>query len=149
VPDHEQGEFLPHESTALWGSGRELPLPRNPADHPHDALAAFLHARLEEEDGAAGAAWITHWRQPSAQAPSIVDDHDAQVAWFNERDTARHAANWGPLRVLDHVNARQLIIDAYEDAPEGSPQRKALRQALRFLSLPYASHPDWQPTWGM
>ncbi len=148
APGHERNEAGPTSSPMLWGSGREFPVPRNPEGRPHDELAAFLHARLEDEAGTAGAAWLTHWVHPSEQSWVIVDAHGEQVAQFNERDTARHAANWGPLTVLDHVDTRRLIIDAYEDAPKGSAQRKALRKVLCLLTWPYADYPDWQPAWG-
>jgi hypothetical protein len=148
APDHERHEVTADGSTVTWRTGREFPLPADPEGRSHDPIAAFLLARLEDESAIAAAAWITHWRQPAPEAESIVDDHDVQVAWFNERDTARHAAGWGPLRVLDHVSARRLVVDAYEDTPVGTAKWETLRQVLCLLSLPYADHPDWQPEWG-
>jgi hypothetical protein len=147
VPPHGRRDAEADRSNGLWGSGRELPLPRKREDRPHDALAAFLHARLEDEAATAAAPWLTHWQQPSPNDWIITDDHGEQVAHFKERDTARHAANWGPLAVLDHVHARLLIIDAYEEAPKGSEQRETLRRTLCMLTWPYADYPDWQPTW--
>lgn len=124
-----------------------FPLPRPADDHPHDALAAFLHARLAEEDTEAGGAWITHWRQPSSTALTVVDDHGEQVAQCKESGIARHMVRWNPLRVLDHVNACQILIDADENAPARSPERRASRSALCILTMPYADHPDWDPRW--
>jgi len=134
--------------TAQWSSGHVFPMPRHREDRSHDALAAFLHARLEEEDDIAGAAWITSWRRPSPSAWVVVDDHDEPVAQCKEAGVARHMATWNPLRVLDQVSARLLIIDAYEDAPARSPQRQALRRVLCMLTLPYAHHPEWDEAWG-
>lgn len=64
---------------------RRIRLVRNP-------LAAFLHARLDEEEGEAGAASITYWRQPSPNAWTSIDGHGERVVQRKERHIVHHVA---------------------------------------------------------
>jgi hypothetical protein len=100
-------------------------------------LAAFLTARLDEDEAAAresyyeGQRWITEeegvYRWP--------DDELVQMA--DRKADARHIARHDPARVLREVEAGRKLVTV----TEGS------RFLLKILAAIYSDHPDYRPEW--
>lgn len=111
----------------------------------HERLAAFLHARLDEDDeGTSGDG--TGWRHHPARSGIVIDDHDVQVlqTW---RHVADHLETWHPNRARANVNSRRLIVDLFEAAAAGSDRKTALREAVQALAMTHHDHPDYDPAW--
>ncbi|WP_148283125.1 MULTISPECIES: DUF6221 family protein [Kitasatospora] len=121
-------------------------LEARPHEHRrHDPLAAFLHARLQEdEEGTSGDG--TAWRHRPPRSGKVIDDHDVEVVqtW---RHVADHLETWHPNRGRTNIDSRRLIIDLSEVAPAGSESWAALREAVRALAMAYQNHPDYDPAW--
>lgn len=118
----------------------------NPEDRPHDAVVAFLHARLDEEEATAKAAWVTAWRHWPPRSQNVVDRHDQLVVACPEQGIADHIATWGPTAALTNMNSRRMVLDLYEEAPPG-PVREGLLNSVRALAMAYRDHPDYDPGW--
>ncbi|MFJ8475724.1 DUF6221 family protein [Kitasatospora sp. NPDC094011] len=111
----------------------------------HDPLAAFLHARLDEDkEGSSGDG--TSWRHHPARSGTVIDDHDVEVVqtW---RHVADHLQTWHPNRAWANINSRRLVVNLFEVAPAGSESRAALGEAVRALAMTYQGHPDYDPAW--
>ena len=111
----------------------------------HEPLAAFVHARIDEDaEGSSGDG--TGWRHRPARSGTVVDDHDVEVVqtW---RHVADHLETWNPNRVRAGIESRRLIVDLFEAAPAGSDHRAALREAVRALAMVYQGHRDFDPSW--
>ncbi|MFE2844803.1 DUF6221 family protein [Streptomyces scopuliridis] len=117
--------------------------PRNPDRRRHDPLAAFLHARLDEdEEGTDGDG--TSWRHHPPRSGTVIDDHDQPVL-HTRRDVATHLATWNPNHVRENLTSQRLIVDLYEAA--SGTAKEALHDAVRALAMTYWSHPDFDPSW--
>ncbi|MFD6280727.1 DUF6221 family protein [Streptomyces sp. NPDC060209] len=114
-------------------------------------LAAFLHARLDEQKAAALAAGGTgaDWQALGTGVYSTPLDEDAppdvttgpEVGGSDE-DAARaeHVALHDPARTLKEVEAkRQLIVFLRPDEVYG--------RSLRLLAAVYSDHPEYRPEW--
>jgi hypothetical protein len=99
-------------------------------------LVAFLRARLDEDEQvavAAGRKWS-----------------GIRVESYSEREP-EHVARHDPARVLAEVVAKRRIVAEYtlwSDNPGGEMREygyeEGLEFALRYLALPYASHPEYR-----
>ncbi|RCG26297.1 hypothetical protein DTL70_06785 [Streptomyces diacarni] len=134
--------YCPDDDPAL--GARRLTV--DPEDRPHEAVVAFLHARLGEEEATAGAAWITEWRHWPPRSQNVVDGHDELVVTCPERGIADHIATWGPTAALENADSRRMVLDLYEDAQPG-PAREGLLDAVRALAMAYRYHPDYDTAW--
>jgi hypothetical protein len=126
-------------------------------------LVAFLRGRLDEDEQTAQAAikpeemhpWgdVQLPRQPPEAWPDEVRGHLGGT-W------GEHCARHDPLRVLAEVQAKRGIIDGLQGdlaAATGLVPAEALGAGLgrefqamailRWLALPYASHPDYRAEW--
>lgn len=137
-----------------------------------DDLAAFLLARIAEDEVAALAATRNAWRVEDWSGLSggsanwmVVGDFDVGAAAFhvkNEPD-AVHIARHDPARVLVECAAKRGIVDEHQvtrrtpgytyllDPPcvtcgQVRPRRFPC-PTLRLLALPYADHPDYREEW--
>jgi hypothetical protein len=118
---------------------------RNPDRRQHEPLAAFVHARLDEDwEGTAGHG--TSWRHHPARSGTVIDDHDEAVV-HTSRDVADHLATWDPPHLWGNIESRRLIVDLFEAAPAGSNERKVLREAIQALAGAFQDHPDFDPAW--
>lgn len=118
---------------------------RSPSQRRHTALAAFVHARLDE-DIEATANHGTVWRHRPARSGRVIDDHDEEIVqtW---RYLADHLEQWNPNRVWANVESRRLIVDLFEAAATGSPDKTALGDAVKALAMAYRDHPEFDPAW--
>jgi hypothetical protein len=134
-------------------------------------LVAFLNARLDEDEQVAQAALgvnemanarrgrpVARWE--SRDDGSIWDTSDTPAirVRFTWRREAAHIARWDPARVLAEVDAKRRILAAYTgwvDRNAGpsladsvdAGQEYGLEEAVRYLTLPYADHPDYRSEW--
>jgi len=121
-----------------------------------DDLAAFLAARLDEDETIARAAGSCDW----------YDDIDDSVPLADERN---HAWRFAPARVLREVAAKRAILAAhrahrYEGPYPSTPtctvcitERKGYQEewdddewpcaTLRHLAAVYSDHPGYRQEW--
>lgn len=138
-----------------------------------DGIAAFLAARLDEEEAAAKGALAGPWhidRHPM-QGLRIMDGPGLVVTWtpgFYERGDAdaEHIARHDPPRVLRDVAADRALLDLYErakryrdqvfaqpgprsvsDEMRAVTQMLALEQVLRLRAAVWSDHPDYRSEW--
>ena len=119
---------------------------RNPDTGMHEAVVAFVHSRLDEEEATAGAAGLTPWRHWPARSQNVVDGHDQLVVACPLRDIADQVATWGPTPVLASTESRRTVLGLFEQTPPG-PVREAMLGAVRALAMAYQEHPEYDPTW--
>jgi Family of unknown function (DUF6221) len=121
-----------------------------------EELAAFLKARLDEDEIRARAA-LGEW-----------DDEAARYEWEDlPADSYVHARNHDPARVLREAEAKGAILADYQvaaqspyDLPEGvhdgrdDSERLAdeaimdtMEAVVRALATVYSDHPDYQKEW--
>jgi hypothetical protein len=128
-----------------------------------DELVAFLKARLDEDEKAAGAATPGPWAALDGGVMSMDDETwpVASTETGQERADRVHIARWDPARVLADVQAKRVVMDwcvkAIAAQREGSTSERtqtwdtatvdALYIATQALVLPYASHPDYRAEW--
>ena len=96
-----------------------------------DDLAAFLTARLDEDEARARAA-LEEWH-----------DEGTRHEWEDLPDASfAHARSFDPARVLREVEAKRAILD-YEN------YRKSLPGCLllRHFAAVYSDHPGYRPEW--
>ncbi|OEJ22085.1 hypothetical protein AR457_40050 [Streptomyces agglomeratus] len=104
-----------------------------------------MHARLDEDDqGTSGDG--TSWRHHPPRSGTVLDDHDEPVV-HTQRDIATHLETWDPPRVWANIESRRLIVDLFEAAAAGSPEKDALRDAVSAVAMAYQDHPDFDPDW--
>ncbi|WTF82967.1 DUF6221 family protein [Streptomyces sp. NBC_01594] len=71
-------------------------------------------------------------------------DQEIVQTW---RYLADHLQTWNPNRVWANVDSRRLIVDLFEIAVTGSPERAALGDAVKALAMAYRDHPEFDPDW--
>lgn len=111
-------------------------------------LVAFLRARLDDEARLATAA---------SHAGLGIDIGPDGHAVSSHPDAQDHIATWYPRRVLAEVDAKRRIVDklaamcqAADELDRNDPMGAGYDEApdlLRLLGLPYADHPDYDPSW--
>jgi len=142
-----------------------------------DDLAAFLKARLAEDEAVARAVTVPHeWHTGPGDDPEWTDE-ELVCMWPPEFHTpyekdkhwrgltvpgpalAAHIARHDPARVLREVEAKRRIVDAYAEVVEfyqpdpaewhevADGHAAALHDAVRALAAVYADHPDYRPEW--
>ncbi|MEV4440441.1 DUF6221 family protein [Streptomyces sp. NPDC049577] len=134
-------------------------------------LAAFLRARLDEDERIARAAfpasWVRHEHVAGVHADDAEEGRQYGTAVADCRrvpdgygvPNALHIHRHQPARVLADVEAHRAVLDLYEN-PETSEalpdslnrlttsvQRHVLGDVVRLLALPYAGHPDYRDEW--
>lgn len=140
-----------------------------------DDLAAFLKARLDEDEQAARAATPSQWevaRERNHWFVLVTDtehvrgvaaggDYDPNATYTNieplHRGDAEHIARHDPARVLRDVEAKELMVDEYEywlakvvageDYPALADRFEVARGMVRLLALPWEEHPNWREEW--
>jgi hypothetical protein len=124
-----------------------------------DDLVQFLRDRLDEDEAVAAAASPGPWR-PSEEADEVLAVDGITVAdgfalsGRQLRATTEHIARHDPARVLSEIEAKRALIDACDRADtlaaypdfEGGVY-SGLHDALEYLALPYADHPQFKPEW--
>jgi hypothetical protein len=118
-------------------------------------LAAFLAARLDEDEAAAkagaylpGKDWDAAVHGSGRERDGVLwdEDHANVIAWFDdELAAAQHAARHDPARVLREVEAKRKIL-ASECAPYPR-HAPPMTVTLRLLAAVYADHPDYDEIW--
>lgn len=86
------------------------------------------------------------------------DRHIEDPTWLSER--VEHITRHDPAHVLAECAAKHRIVEEYEatvvaasaetDTEAGwivDGQEHSLARVLRFLAMPYAEHPDYDPEW--
>jgi hypothetical protein len=112
-----------------------------------EGIAAFVRARLDEDETAAKAVAGRAWYDPD----------DGRFAHYSD---APHIARHDPARALREVEAIRDIVAAYEfiKAKTGSREddvneffrngeRLALRGTIERLASIWSDHPDYDPSW--
>jgi hypothetical protein len=116
-----------------------------------DDLAAFLKARLDEDEAAASAASPGPWRL-NAEGDEVLAVDDVTVAEAfalsgrQLRATADHIARHDPARVLREVAAGRAILTAYW-AASSQPEEGGLEAAVRHLAVVYSDHRGYRAKW--
>ena len=117
-------------------------------------LLEFLQARVTEDELPALAAveGSPTWR--SSLPFRDVKDEDGHFVVEADRhhpsvEQAAHIARHSPARALADVEAKRRVIADYlrSDAAGELLERGALENILRHLSVAYADHPDYNPSW--
>ena len=119
-------------------------------------LAAFLLARIAEDEAVAtlatSAPWQENeslaggeddWRIEDAQGRDIAGCPDCGVRASFDRPDADHIARHDPARVLAECEAKRRIV---EEA-DGADAQWWEHRYLLALALPYADHPDYRDEW--
>jgi hypothetical protein len=127
-----------------------------------EGIAAFLAARLDEDEATAKAATEAEgqWFAPgpgagewSVRNNRAIVDCPAGVIAFDEgcpTDTqAAHIARHDPARVLRSVAAVRIILAACQHAGPwvAYTPEEWLEFALPLLAAIYSDHPDYRPQW--
>lgn len=115
-------------------------------------LAAFILARLEEDEEAAKRAGGGAWEYRDSW---VWCGYYEVADVFNIPDTdetGAHIALHDPSRVLREVAAKRAIIAKTFPLIESEWGGKDFTsdwgmELLRFLALPYSDHPDFRPEW--
>lgn len=102
-------------------------------DIPDLTLAAFLLARLDEDERIARAVTSTPWRRGTGTAAAEGGEGwDQDVVWrtfevegdaglyTDDEDDAAHIARHNPARVLREVEAKRRLVELHEQVP-GTP----------------------------
>jgi hypothetical protein len=124
-------------------------------------LAAFISARLDEDEAAAGAGARRvgmPWRaEPQLGTPGgLVIDDLGLVGSTGGRYAAEHIARHDPARVLREVAAKRKILDHHKPVRhEGRTMCHSCLgaeiswpcQTLQHLAVIWADHPDYDPDW--
>ena len=128
-------------------------------------LAAFLAARLDEDEAVAKTGSEPAWRSDGPYLGWVAGGIAAQFKWNTD---AAHAARHDPARVLREVAAKRAILGRWRDlhpvadslmqeqqhgvyAGDGEytlGAYAALTETLRGLAAVYSDHPDYNPAWG-
>lgn len=138
---------LEHRVTPVEG------VPSDPPDPP-GSLAAFVLARVAEDEEVARAATGGRWVPAVERAPEAAwtevtgwlvalpndgyaDRPGATVATLAGPADQAHVVRWDPARVLAECAARRRLVAACADQPE----------VLAELALVWADHPDYHRGW--
>lgn len=104
-------------------------------------LAAFVGARLLEDEGVARAAGGGAWHR-TLMRPGDAAVHGDDMTIYDEGghspEHAEHIARHDPARVLRAVGARWTIVDLYNETG-----RPGLHEAVVALATEYSDHPDY------
>ncbi|MCY0921854.1 MULTISPECIES: DUF6221 family protein [unclassified Streptomyces] len=125
-------------------------------------LYTFLRDRLADDKTVAEAhqQWSPHWYYDHAACEIRDRDNHGTVAFVPGTRDGGHLARHDPARTLLDIDAKARVVELCA-APlvdvtgiadpqpvvvpgEGSPWAP---DVLRLLALPYADHPDYDPTW--
>jgi hypothetical protein len=110
-------------------------------------LATWLLACVDEDEEFARDAMQRSWR---ATDNHVEDLDDSEVARFNLKPDARHAARWGPARVLAECDTKRRIIAECRGLSDTFPGELVglLGDAvLSYLALPYRDRPGYRAEW--
>ncbi len=115
----------------------------------------FVRARLAEDEMLAREAGTDVWQPgdrwrltPCGRAWSAQRDDDVlEPAGGGSPAVMAHVVRHDPGRVLEDVDAKRTVHDAYRRAKPGSVNRSGLGIALRALACAWADHPDFDPAW--
>jgi hypothetical protein len=92
----------------------------------------FLLARIAEDEA-------------RARCAAVLD------RFADRLDVEQDAGVWAPARVLADCAAKRRIVELYQraDADERAELLfvNAFEQVVRLMTVPYAAHPDFDPTW--
>lgn len=133
-------------------------------------IAAFLAARLGEDEATAKAATAGPWEfegdDPTDDElysihDGIVDLTGVTVAFTRDRQVAngRHMARHDPTRTIREVEASRALIERYKracavresvvsfTAGQDDGYRQACLDAIRDLAAIHSDHPDYQQEW--
>ena len=124
-------------------------------------MTEFLLARIAEDEAAARAVqplgysidmggrrnderwYVARLRFSGADGAARAEQDEEASQLF-----ARH----DPARVLAECEAKRRIVDRYQHGPVGDGEWDAgwdvaMEEAMEFLALPYANHPDYREEW--
>lgn len=124
-------------------------------------LAEFVLARVADDEAVAREASPGPWDVDSEVYAEYVSDADGlavisgarwggEASVFNDTDDALHLVRWHPARVLAECEAKRRIvaaITAWLDEHSDEDHVPAGDDALCWLALPYADHPDYRAEW--
>lgn len=124
-----------------------------PAEDPWDSdPTAHWRAKTSPYHGVGGA---VRWYVEDGHEDGVVGHVDPQAA--QDDDIARHIVRHDPAQVLAEVDAKRRVLDYAEqraaikqgedDDDWENIQEATLGTVLRFLTLPYAAHPDYRDAW--
>jgi hypothetical protein len=129
-----------------------------------DDLAAFVAARLDEDEAVARAATPAPWEfegddPTDDELYSTADDSMSTVAWTRDRQVAngQHIARHDPARVLREVEAKRAHLRAWEaiavnfttigESEREFGARVALEAVLEADAAVWSDHADYRAEW--
>jgi len=128
-------------------------------------IVEFITARLDEDEALARRP-PPNWRQIGKTGVIVASDgtsaEECGACYWD--GVAEHIVHHDPARVLAEVKAKRAIVQAHQkfgleaalvehkgyDAlnyHRNQAMAHALNVVLRYLALPYADHPDYDPAW--
>jgi len=118
-------------------------------------LAAFLNARLDEDEATAKASVMPEWMiSESGEFGYIVaavgtETTGESIADAWQEDVAVHIARHDPARVLREVEAKRAMLAELTRWPfDYRPGcNDPIRLFVHLLAAPYSDHPDWRAQW--
>lgn len=120
-----------------------------PPQTERTTLAAFLLEQIAEDERVAREATAGPWveRYDTAWGPGpndmVIRPDDAIGV-----EDLRHVIRHDPARVLADCEAKRRIV-IHAEMAGGHGAQLALQHVLRFLALPYADRPGYDPEWGI
>lgn len=138
-----------------------IPTEHDVSPNPDLTLAAFLLARLDEEEQAARAAiapgptgrWVPHVGRNIGVV--CTEGSGQRVASVSRAAQVEHIARHDPSTVLADVAARRLIVAPHVELHRcewgdyaGGEAGECTAQVLRLLAVRYAGHRDHYSGWG-
>ncbi|MFD5031970.1 DUF6221 family protein [Streptomyces sp. NPDC058220] len=123
----------------------------------HNALVAFVRARLDEEEQIAKAAGGDTWRCPP-ELPGEVHDRTGGISYSVKTEGYdQHIARQDPAHTLRRIETSRVLLDEYAEVAPMDTDRPAhdfpagravgLGFVVRQLAAEHAGHPDYQVKW--
>ncbi|HLK73777.1 MAG TPA: DUF6221 family protein [Streptosporangiaceae bacterium] len=117
-----------------------------------ETLAAFLSARLDEDEAIAReAAGLTEcWVAEEPAIGVVLVDGEPLIEGHIAGLTA-HIARHDPARVLREVEAVRAVVAAYEKSVRvvGEGLSVSNRRLVLAFAAVYGAHPDFRPEWAL
>jgi len=111
-----------------------------------DGLAAFLKARISEDEAVAreAAGLAEHWIAEEPAIGVVLVDGEPLIEGHITGLTA-HIARHDPARAFREVAFKRAILGQYQTAAGWSSDNWPL--PLRLLAAVWSDHPDYRPEW--
>jgi hypothetical protein len=115
-------------------------------------LANFLLARIAEDEEVAlqsAESYPGVWTWDRKRQGDVACDGHYSVLYQDSTDDSStpHILRWQPQRVLVECEAKRKAVQQLLGWPDKDVEHWAIYEAVAFLALPYANHPDYREEW--